>query len=58
MSDNHYDETYVDEVITRFLDRDYQPNGKGGLFTIRHCDDDLREVEIWYQLCWYLDTIS
>lgn len=58
MTDNRYDEAYIDEVIERFLDRDYSPNGKGGLFTIRNCEYDLREVEIWYQLCWYLDTIA
>lgn len=58
MTDNRYDEEYVNDVIQRFLDRDYKPNGKGGLFTIRNCDQDLRNVEIWYQLCWYLDTIT
>ena len=58
MTDNRYDEQYVNDVIDRFLDREYKSNGKGGLFTIRNCEYDLREVEIWYQLCWYLDTIS
>ena len=58
MNDNRYDEQYVDDVIDTFLDREYKSNGKGGLFTIRNCEYDLREVEIWYQLCWYLDTIS
>lgn len=57
MTDNMYDEAYVDEVLQRFLDREYEPDGKGGLFRIRDCDVDLRKVEIWYQLCWYLDTI-
>ena len=37
--------------------REYAPDGRGGLFTIRNCEEDLRKVEIWYQLCWYLDTI-
>ena len=58
MNDNRYNEQYVDDVINTFLDREYKSNGKGGLFTIRNCEYDLREVEIWYQLCWYLDTIS
>lgn len=53
-----YDQENVDSIIKRFLNRDYEPNGKGGLFTVRHCDADLRDVEIWYQLCWYLDTIT
>ena len=58
MTDNRYDEQYVNDVINRFLDREYKSNGRGGLFTIRNCEYDLRDVEIWYQLCWYLDTIT
>jgi hypothetical protein len=58
MKDARFDIRYVDDVVAMFLDREYEPNGKGGLFTIRHCDCDLRDVEIWYQLCWYLDSIT
>lgn len=47
----------VEEAVDRFLNRDYEPNGKGGLFTIKNCRYDLRDVEIWYQMCWYLDEI-
>lgn len=56
MDDTCYDEEYVEQVIDRFLDREYEPDGTGGLFRIRHCASDLRNVEIWYQLCWYLDS--
>ena len=58
MRDDTFDKAYVDECIGRFLDRAYFPDGRGGLFTIRNCDRDLRDVEIWYQLCWYLDSIT
>lgn len=58
MSDDIYDETYVNEQIYRFLERRYEPNGRGGLFYIRDCEQDLRDVEIWTQVCWYLNTIS
>lgn len=58
MSDDRYDQNFVDRVIERFMKRDYEPDGKGGLFTVRNCNDDLRKVEIWWQMCWYLDTIS
>lgn len=58
MTDEHYDEIYITEVIDNFLNRRYEPNGKGGLFTIRDIKDDLRDVEIWYQMCWYLNSIS
>lgn len=57
MTDSRFDRGFVDDVIYRFLNREYEPNGKGGLFTIKNCEEDLREVEIFYQLCWYLDTI-
>lgn len=58
MYDDLFDAEYVDFVLNRFMDRDYEPNGKGGLFTIRRCNEDLRDVEIWYQLCWYINTIT
>lgn len=58
MVDRRYDRRFVDDVINRFLDREYEPNGKGGLFTIDNCMYDLRTVEIWYQLCWYLDSFD
>lgn len=57
MSDTKFDRTEVDMIINRFLDRRYEPDGRGGLFRVRDCDRDLRTVEIWYQLCWYLDSI-
>lgn len=58
MDNSRYDPEYVDDVTERFLSRDYEPNGRGGLFTIRNCKFDLRETEIWIQLLWYLDTIT
>lgn len=53
-----FDKEYVEQTVQRFLDRKYEPNGKGGLFTVRHTRKDLRKVEIWYQMNWYLDTIT
>lgn len=56
--DSNFDKKYVERTIDIFLNREYKSNGEGGLFTIRRCKDDLREVEIWYQLCWYLDDFN
>lgn len=56
--DDRFDRRHVEATIQRFLDREYEPNGQGGLFMIRNCDRDLRKVEIFYQLCWYLGTIT
>ena len=58
MTDSKFDREFVDEVIARFLNREYEPDGRGGLFTVKHCDYDLRNVEIWCQLSWYLGSIT
>lgn len=58
MIDGRFDEYYAEDVISIFLNRDYEPNGRGGLFTVRNCDYDLRYVEIWVIMLWYLDTIA
>lgn len=58
MTDDLYDEKLVETAINRLLDRRYAPDGTGGLFTVKNCDRDLRKVEIWYQLCWYLNSIT
>lgn len=56
MTDERFDREIAVEKIYNFLERRYDPDGKGGLFYIRNCEDDLREVEIWTQLCWYLNN--
>ena len=55
MDDCDYNEMYTDDVIDRFLYREYSPDGVGGLFTIDNSYEDLRNVDIWYQMLWYLD---
>lgn len=55
MNDAGFDKIYAKKVIQKFLNREYKRNGKGGLFTVKHCRQDMRSVEIWYQMCWYLD---
>jgi hypothetical protein len=57
MTESKFDEEYVNYVISRLLNREYEPDGKGGLFTVKHCCHDLRTIEIWGQLSWYLDSI-
>lgn len=58
MTDKRFDKYVAEEHINRFLYREYDPDGKGGLFVVRNCDRDLRDVEIWHQMCWHLDTIA
>lgn len=57
MDDSEFNERYCYHVISKFLDRRYSPDGRGGLFVIENCDEDLRDVEIWTQCMWYLNEI-
>lgn len=57
MSDNRYDPEYVGAAIDRFMNRDYARNGSGGLFTVENSRHDMRSMEIWYQMCAYLEDI-
>lgn len=57
MTDDHYDPDVVDRILDRFLDREYEPNGAGSLFYVPNTKKDFRNIEIWYQMCEYLNTI-
>lgn len=57
MTDTRFDILYVDEVIDRFLNREYGRNGEGGLVTVHSPRPDLRTTDIWYQMMWYLDEV-
>lgn len=57
MDDANFDRDFVEDTLARFLERDYKRDGRGGLFTVRNCRRDMRSVEIWYQMCWYLDEL-
>ena len=56
MSDGKFDPAKYDKIIDRFLNRTYDFDGQGGLFWIPGVKEDLRNVEIWYQLNWYLSS--
>lgn len=56
MTNRKYDPIYVDGVINRFLDRQFEPNGDGSLFTTKDPNKDFRNVEIWYQMMDYLNS--
>lgn len=57
MTDDRYEKAYIYGRVSIFLDRTYEPDGYGNIIYIPNCNRDLREVEIWYQMCWYLDSI-
>lgn len=56
-NDRNYDEASQEEIertLNRFIWRQYEPNGEGGLFPLRNPIRDQRDVELWYQLSAYL----
>ena len=55
MTDTRFDYDEAESIISCFLNREYASNGSGGLFTVHTTKKDLREVEIWYQMFWYLN---
>lgn len=57
MTDYNFDKEYIKAVLYRCLDRTYDYDGSGGFFTIPDSYQDMRDVEIWYQMLWYLDYI-
>lgn len=57
MTDDRYDSDAVSDVLLQFINREYGYDGRGGLFRIDNPPRDLTTVEIWKQLCWYLDSI-
>lgn len=47
----------VDNKIKDLLERQYDTNGEGGLFPLRHAQRDQRRVEIWYQMsAWVIEN--
>ena len=57
MKDGNVDARHVKSVLETFLNRGYEPNGAGGLFTVIDANKDLRQVEIWYQMCMFFEKI-
>ena len=61
--DHYTDEVYltndqaqfqVDGIIQTIMNRNYKPNGEGGLFPLKHPKQDQRYAEIWYQMNAYM----
>lgn len=53
--DECYDDVKVNRIIDRFLRREYNKTGKGGLFTFyKPVPGDPRNAEIWYQMNWWV----
>lgn len=51
---NEKQREYVEHVLNTVVWRQYRKDGYGGLFPLRHPQEDQRKVELWYQLSCYL----
>ena len=49
-----YDKSEVDARLGIVIWRLYEPDGRGGLFPLRHPKHDQTQVELWYQMNEYL----
>jgi hypothetical protein len=50
----HDADNYISAVIRRICDRQYEANGDGSFFPLRQPRADMRHVDLWYQLQWYI----
>lgn len=57
MTNDNFNQAIVEQKIDILLSRKYAPNGRGGLFTINDSRYDMRNTEIWYQMCWYFNAV-
>lgn len=44
----------VQRVLTRFVEREYEPDGRGGLFPLKNPTSDQRKEELWRQMGDYI----
>lgn len=47
-------EEEVDAIVRRWLDREYDKNGVGGIFPLKNARQDQTQINLWYQLQAYL----
>lgn len=55
MDDRRFHKEAACDILCRFMRREYDESGQGGLFTLRYPKFDMREIEIWYQMMAYLE---
>ena len=58
MTDERFNKDKAIRIIYKFMERQYEPNGRGGLFYMPDRNEDLTQIDIWTQLCWYLDKFE
>lgn len=53
--DDHFDGQYVNQQVSKWLNRRYKKNGEGGIFPTSKPRKDQRETPIWTQMMSYIN---
>lgn len=51
---SYYIEMEIDDLVDKWLDREYDYDGNGSIFPVKHANQDHRNVEIWLQMTEYV----
>lgn len=51
----HFHEFLVENIVLKWLDREFEPDGKGSIFPLKHPHRDQRNIEIWSQMLAYVN---
>lgn len=57
MPNYQFNEDEANAILGIFLDVAYEPNGEGGLFPVKNSHYDMREMDIWQQMSFYLNRM-
>ena len=55
MTYNRFNRSDCDYILDNFLNRRYDHNGTGNIFYVEEPFMDMRDAEIWLQMCWWLN---
>lgn len=59
MDDSRFSVTNFDDSMDIFMGRKYNPDGSGGgLFLVANPRKNLKLVDIWYQMQWFLSSLN
>lgn len=54
MDNSNFDQEYVIKVLERWLKREFEPDGTGSPFPLKHPPCDMTGVDIWRSFNWYM----
>jgi hypothetical protein len=57
-NDRRFNSEWVEQVLERLVWRQYNYDGRGGLFPLKQPHEDQRHVEIWFQMEAYMLEMS